>query len=164
MNIPSINFEAQLWSATHRVNRKEEVTVLTLHVHPTEAAQLMDMALQGKRFMVGMAEIADDEQPVEPPAEETVDVPWGPKQTWESMKPSQQAGMLCNGYRFWDFLSANYSEKWDHARKHRHTVDSAAVVVRLICKVASRADLDEKYPLAAKRWAELVREYHVWNG
>lgn len=79
------------------------------------------------------------------------------RQPFDEMKPSQQAGMLCDDVSFTKFLIERHSAEW------RGTAGSpferCAIVVRSICDVRSRADITS----ANVRWRNLVRDYRAWQ-
>ena len=79
-----------------------------------------------------------------------------PKKHWDELKPSQQAGMMCERDDF---------QVWLVGRRFRTPnggaincggpgLEHAAIAVRYFCGVSSRSDLDTN-PEAAKRWREL---------
>ena len=79
-----------------------------------------------------------------------------PKKHWDELKPSQQAGIVCNDHRFDDWLGGPAPEaRWDgETIAAAPDFTSAADYVRWYCGVSSRSELDTD-PAAAKRWREL---------
>lgn len=74
---------------------------------------------------------------------------------WREMKPSSQAGTLCNEAVFHAFLFENYG--FDVTG-----TDQAAIVVRQLCKVESRREFDTD-PDAKVRWQGLDDQYQAWK-
>ena len=143
MTVPTIQFEAQLWRANHSVTQKEEKTVVTLHVHPSEAEPLMNGSIHGKRFQVVMAEIGDDEQPVGVYGE-----PIKPK----DHSYSTRAVMLCKDVGFQKWVAEEYAveaSEWE-----------ATQFIREACCIPSRASLnDPKKQDARDMFDQLQTEY-----
>ena len=79
-----------------------------------------------------------------------------PKKHWDELKPSQQAGMMCEKREFSDWmLSIGPVVRWDRdAVADNYAFETSADYVRWYCGVSSRSDLDT-HPEAAKRWREL---------
>lgn len=78
-----------------------------------------------------------------------------PKQAWNDMAPSQQAGVLCSDDMFWKFLR-------EHRQVDVHNSRSAAEYVRDHCRVRSRADIvegDKSYGY----WRNLVDHFRTWQ-
>ena len=139
-DIEAITFEAQLWAVRHSITKKEEKTVITLHVHPAEAEALMNINLLNKRFQVAMAVIGDDEQPAKLGELDKV-VPQldeirheldqhKPRRKFSDLPRSQQAGMLCKDQDFWAFAAVKSEE-------------GAKEFIYSRCHIDSRAQLDE---------------------
>ena len=68
------------------------------------------------------------------------------------MSLARGAGMLCQNPKFRAFLSAEFGERLDSEKK-------AAKVVRDVCQVKSRAELDTNRE-AGRRWQQLVKEFN----
>lgn len=79
-----------------------------------------------------------------------------PKKHWDELKPSQQAGMMCDASRFGEWCGTNAPEtRWDgRTFNSDDDIEDTADYVRWYCGVSSRSDLDTN-PEAAKRWREL---------
>lgn len=73
------------------------------------------------------------------------------RRSFNELKPSQQAGILCNERAFLKFMSEKFP---DHIRD----CGSTAAAVRELCKVNSRADIT---PDNAE-WSSLVLAYRLW--
>lgn len=78
------------------------------------------------------------------------------KQTWDSMLPAQQCGVLCNEAAFWLYLQE---------RKGWLSVDSAdeaADAVRSILNVGSRRDIRPGSKQATE-WTALASDFRLWK-
>lgn len=75
----------------------------------------------------------------------------GAKKSWHTMKPAQQAGILCNEQSFRNFLRMNGYSNATNPEK-------AADVVREHCDVTSRSDITPDNSL----WRDLVSNYRAW--
>jgi hypothetical protein len=71
------------------------------------------------------------------------------KRDWQSMPPTQQAGIRCSEPMFQAFIQERY-----------HFTEAAAGV-RAICKVETRADL-KPGTISADVWKQLDDEYWIW--
>jgi hypothetical protein len=78
--------------------------------------------------------------------------------SWHRIPRPQQAGILCSDGGFRKYLSRFLGFPGEPM-----TEDEAAEVVREVCGVASRADLDTDQ-CAAFRWRLLERDYRRWDG
>jgi hypothetical protein len=78
------------------------------------------------------------------------------KQKWEDLKLSMQAGMRCEEPAFWKFLTESYPTYWQVNGE-----EQAADLVRLLCKVDSRRELNLD-PEATAKWRDLDRSYQAW--
>jgi hypothetical protein len=115
---------------------------------PTELAT----SAMGQRFMAVLVPLGDFE-----------DVPTSQKPE-NKHKLSQQAAMLCNDGRAHRFFATQHAIDWDfwiREEKDGNPNNVAAHVVRGICGVESRAELDTNTEAAA-RWRNLKAEYEGW--
>lgn len=115
---------------------------LTVTMNPTDLTDNNDGLLldfikcaPGSRFVLAAVRITEDEKPVKP------------KQKFEDMPPSQQAGILCGEPGFQTWLLNKYPK-----------AGTTADCVRAYCGVSSRADLDSD-PVAASNWRFLNDQY-----
>lgn len=100
-------------------------------------------SLDGKRFMVALVQIGDDEQPVEAPE-------------LKGGELAKLAGRWCSDPEFWEWLNQFHSGDLVDSEKR------AAELVRDICNISSRARLDHD-KFAAARFNDLIREpYRAW--
>lgn len=96
----------------------------------------------GKRYMLALVEIGDDEQPVQPKAGEVV----------EKMKGghlARQAGIWCDTPHFWGWLESVHHMPVKNSNK-------AADVLREMLGIGSRAELDNNES-AAERFQTKIR-------
>ena len=98
-----------------------------------------------QRFHLVAVPIADNEQPLETK----------PRKLFEDLSRGQQAGILCSDANFHAFLEQNYD------RAYRGYNGDVVKIVRWICQVRSRTELNEGKP--ATIWDNLVRHYRESN-
>ncbi len=121
-------------------------------------------APMGTRYMIGMAEIGDDEQPVAKRAPAAPAAPEKPRKPLHGYSYAEQAGIRCKNPKFQDFLFGMYAADWGSQDKTGLDRDIIAVfVVRRICQVGSRADLKTN-TVAADIWVNLNAEFEAWAG
>lgn len=78
-----------------------------------------------------------------------------PKRRMSEVRPSEQAGIVCQDPRFWRYLTEVKGMPVD-------TAEQAKRAVYLLCRIDSRRDL---WPgsEAAGRWHELHAAFDVWR-
>ena len=118
---------------------------LTLTVHPDDFPQSMAMAPMGTRYMVGYAEIGDDDQPVTEPTKAR------PKEEDPGKRAVTRAVLLCKEKSFQEWLGPNMSARDDAA-------DWAAKYVRTHCGIQSRSELSTNEE-ARKRFEVIEMEF-----
>lgn len=124
-------------------------------------------AAMGTRFVVAACEKNDDETAVQQPqkALETPRPGSMPSPTGGSKSFAQEAGILCCTESFRTYLRNGYPEIWEEARVTGENLpefnEMAAVCVREICQVESRAQFDTD-KAARDRWIELRGLYWIW--
>ena len=74
---------------------------------------------------------------------------------------AKSAGQMCAELMFQKFLALKYYPDWAGATKGLSFTEIAAHVLRHICNVQSRAELDSNKE-AAQRFHKLMREYREW--
>src|SRR3990167_6715521 len=82
----------------HAYRQTQDGVVVSFVLHPQEVPAGLATAPLGTRYMLALAEIGNDEQPIERPAPE---------------KPhsyAQRAGILCNEPAFWRFLNESHED------------------------------------------------------
>jgi len=89
--------------------------------------------MDGKRYMLALVEIGDDEQPVQKP--QATERPKGGAL-------AKLAGLWCAKPEFWAWASKA-------SGKHIGSAESAAELIRLYCGVVSRAELDSNEAASA---------------
>lgn len=113
------NFEAK----KHAYRQTQDGIVISFVCHPSDLAAALALAPLGTRYMVAVAEIGDDEKPVEPaPAKE--------RKPFDSLPLSQQAAIRCQDNDFKLYLGVNNAEE-------------AAQKLREFCRIGSRSELDD---------------------
>jgi hypothetical protein len=84
------------------------------------------------------------------------------KRRFEDLKSAMQAGIRCADPPFWKFLTEQYADNDVVSNLAEiRCADEAAKVVRNICGVASRSNLNLD-PRAAAKWQELDAYYMLW--
>jgi phage recombination protein Bet len=84
---------------------------------------------------------------------------WSDK--WDALGPVAQAGTLCSKEAFWNFLHEIHGMTL--TKNPKENSELAAVFVRQICGVSSRARLADPHTLAAAKWRQLVADYRAWQ-
>jgi hypothetical protein len=79
---------------------------------------------------------------------------------WSELDLKTQAGIRCADKSFWRFLQPNYQET-NAKGAGEMDAECAAMIVRTLCGVKSRAELDTD-DAAGVRWVELNRAYETW--
>ena len=121
--------------------------VLRFVVQAADMDQRLTSAAMGTRFQVALVEIGDDELPTEKPKG---------KLDWRELQPAAQAGIRCEDPVFQTFLKEEHFPHW-----HKSEFD-AAVCVRLICGINSRADLGTIHR-ARVIWHQLDDQFQAWQ-
>ncbi len=137
---------------------------ISFTVAGTDMDERITRAAMGSRFMAVLVEIGDDELPVHQPAKETQKTSTEPrppapravaKRDWRDLSPAEQAGIRCNEPTFRAFLD-------EECGFVVAEVDHAAVVVRQLCRVESRRELNTSQD-ARQRWRSLDDQFQAWN-
>jgi hypothetical protein len=76
------------------------------------------------------------------------------RKSWRDLPPSQQAAMRCNEPVFCKFLEEKYPTAW-------RELDDAAELIRSVCGVQSRRELDTMQP-SRVIWHQLDSQYQAW--
>jgi hypothetical protein len=124
---------------------------LRFTVASTDMDQRLAAAPMGTRYVGALVEIGDDEQAIDHDAIA--------RSKWRDLGPTKQAGIRCSDPVFWAFLS---EEKRISPDVNDH--EAAAQIVRTLCRVTSRSQLD-KPGLQASRvlWYGLDQEFQAWK-
>lgn len=112
------------------------------------AMQLNDIGA-GKRYMVALVPITDQETPDEAAVEKV--------KSETKMTPAQYAGMLCNVFKFQEYMGC--VEGMDRIGRAALTIEG----VRDVCGIKSRADIKEGTE-ANEKFQALLTDYDVWRG
>lgn len=142
-----------------------QVTKIVIEI-PIESHVLATELLYGKNALVTVAPASLEKVPYgvfDPVVQaELPPKPEEPKRTGLGM--TALAGVLCKDRGFQVWASGYYAKEWAaserdvvaSSRDDRHE-QKAAIVVRTVCRVESRAEFD-KDPAAAMRFEELIRK------
>ena len=123
---------------------------LNLVIAATDMDVRLTGAAMGTRYQCVLVEINDDETPVNHVA---VD-----RDKWRDLGPAKQAGIRCKEPIFWAYLS----EK--HSPTKITDEDAAAVLIRDLCGIGSRADLGKPGHHAGRTlWHQIDHEYQAWK-
>lgn len=165
MTVPAFHFEAK----KHAYRQVQDGVVVSFVVHPNDLNAGFAVAPLGTRYMVALAMIGDDGEPISPEALDqaatdhaaTGSTPAEPKQpvaSGESKKEytlANRVGMTCADKRFQDWLQERgYITA---------STDDAAQWVRMHCGVKSRAQIQPGTDAAA-RWTKLETQYLLETG
>jgi hypothetical protein len=124
--------------------------VLRLVIQAADMDQIIISAPMGQRFQAVLVEIDSDESPVNHDAKQ--------KQAWRDMGATKQAAMRCADPVFWAFLT----EKMPYGKIDG--TEKAAVAVRNICNIETRADLDRPGFVEQRRvWQHLDSAFQGWR-
>ena len=151
-----IAFKGEVWLLSWREshNNGATVTFQLADVEDLDAFKRMTVRKgkrAGQRLACVLVEIGEDEQPV------VQEKKGGPL--------SKSAAQMCENELFRKFLRESYPTNWKqflYGSTTLNSADVAASVVRQLCGVTSRADLDHNHE-AAKRFHELMREFNQWQ-
>jgi hypothetical protein len=136
-----------------------------------EAIKLLGNPLPGKTLKCGIARVSSpiaqrqSTRTVQRDAMDAGSTPVGePKEKtkWQKLRPSAQAALRCQEPEFWDYLEAEFPAHWHQADPPEPDV-LAATIVRDMCGVRSRAELDRD-DQAALAWADIDHRYQDWRG
>lgn len=97
---------------------------------------------EGKRFMAVLVEIGPDEQPV-------------PEDKPKGGERAKWCALRCQEPEFQQFLRRSFPLAWSHGMGDTD-VHRAASVIRAVCLIGSRVELDND-PVSAARFDKLIR-------
>lgn len=112
-------------------------------------AALGGLPIPGSEKPVALARLNDSATPEQPKAKE--------RRSFDELRPSQQAGILCGQGDFQAFLKELYSTK-----TAAFTEGDAAACVRDFCDVRSRGELSTN-ETAARQWHTLRTDFEAWK-
>lgn len=160
------SFEAK----KHGYRQTQDGVVVSFVLHPNDLDAAFAVAPLGTRYMIGFAEIGEDEKPIAPVAQRSEPAahngsvegsnPSGTTKTrtpFNELKLSQQAGIRCGDELFQQFMVERYAGP--HA--YRATADNAATTVRELCNITSRSELDFS-DMAGNIWKRTEQDYQQW--
>ena len=156
---PTFAGEIQLagWSESHTSGCK--VTFWLSSPDELEAFRALTVRkgnTAGHRFMAALVEIGEDELPVQPANIKSYPAKDIPSEKPKGGELARLAGIWCNDPVFWAWLSESRSDNVFNAI-------GAAGWVRFLCRVKSRADLDNS-PDAAKTFHNEIRlPFMAWQ-
>lgn len=102
---------------------------------------------KGTRYMMALAEITDSEDDVKPPADAMPPAPALPK----GGRLARQAGIMCADKAFQRQVEQDHQDDWFQAsRLESDRAVIAAEVIRRVCEIDSRAQLDSDAAAAEK--------------
>lgn len=161
------HFEAK----KHAYRQTQDGVVISFVIHPNDVAPDLATAALGTRYMLGFAEIGDDDQPkrdIPSEAQAVLDQKLLPGEverlTPKDRKPfallplSQQAALRCNDTEFRTFVAQLDGE----GMFLMYDTDMAADYVRGRCGVSSRAELNTSKD-AARHWGILESNFQAWR-
>ena len=123
---------------------------LTLTIGAIDMYEQLALAPMGTRYQLVMVEITDDETPRNYRGEE--------RERWHGISATRQAAIRCQEPLFWCFLE----EEMHYAKVEDE--EMAAKIVREICEVDSRAELDKVgNSLARQKWHQLDNAFGAWK-
>jgi hypothetical protein len=151
-----INIEVMLLSWAETSNGGAKIVLQLADADDLERFKLMTLAKgkrAGQRLAAVFVEIGDDERPV-------------PHRKSGAGPLAQLAGRWCEDERFQGWLFERFHEAvTETAPENCDSFDGAALaamVLRHVCGVSSRAELDTN-PNAGRSFHKLIREpYHAW--
>lgn len=168
------HFEGKL----HAFRRTQDGVVISYVVHPNDVSAAMATAALGTRYMIAFEAMTDNSEPTGNPARSgPYKAGLGPdssgnlagvtdrkdghqskdRRPFASLPLSQQAALRCQDKTFIDFLeqlglTTALEDDWDPAE-----------VVRIYCRISSRAELDKPTPNPAKdHWTRLNGQYEAY--
>ena len=185
MTVPSTHFEAK----KHAYRQTQDGVVISFVVHPNDLNAALAVAPLGTRYMVAVAQIGDDDQPVPPGVksagmdsssihERSLEVADGPlvapistetavapggqtKGGWYGLKPSARAALLCKEPEFWRWAS----ERTGLTLESEKAADAwLKDRIGLFSKADLNPDNSPHNPKALGRFKTIERQYRVARG
>lgn len=145
--------------ADFKIVRGRKCAQLVIEV-PLEQADAALNALGGlpnpaMERWVAVARLNQGKQAAEPKQAKAAD-----RKTWNDLPPAQRAAIKCGEESFRDFLGHKICDQrgWEFPKE----ADEAAQVVRLICGVESRSDLNTD-SAARAAWERIENDYWLWQ-
>ena len=145
------HMEARLMGLSKKRSKDGDYFLLQLSVHPKDMPNELYGVELGTRMGIAMVQIAEDETETQVVQVER------PKQKFEDMPPSQQAGIRCGDIEFQDWITGLSENRHRTFSEGDTGADVAAILVREHCGVDSRSLLNGQ--IASERWKALNIEY-----
>lgn len=147
MNIPTYQIECKKDGIRQN---QDGLMKLTLALHPNDIPAQLYTDPMGQRYMMVLAPIGDDEQPlpVTPKAEKE-------PRAWKELSPVEQAGILATQSAFQSFAGA-INSLVAPAEEH------AAQYIRNYCGIQSRRELICT-AAAQEKFKELCAKFYDWK-
>lgn len=136
----AVNFEA----VKLRMNQTKDGVVLHLAIHPDEVPDALFRSFVGKRYMVAMVELDEQDNPVQP------------NERTEGQKAVQQAALLCKNTDFQRFMV-------DQGHAFAVTEEDCTEGLRDYLGVDTRSELNAN-PEARKRLSVLIQKFKQETG
>ena len=147
---------------------------LTIHVPEEQARQVVD--LFGWPTMVDPVPVAlarlqeggGARRPTRHPTIDTTPVPLPDKpagrakREWRELTPAGQAGIRCNEPRFQAFLREAINRFGLSTHDDCRNENEAAEIVRDLCRVESRSQINKTNPESLRLWHLLEGDYQLW--
>lgn len=162
-------FEGKL----HAFRRTQDGVVVSYLVHPSDVSTELATAALGTRYMVAVAEIGDDEKPIELVQSGDV-VACGPdentngkregldsapaKRKFEELAPSQRCALRCQDASFQQYVAHKFA---GILLPVQGNPDACAERVRNKLGILSRSQLDTDWN-AQRLWDDLESDYQSW--
>ena len=154
-DIPTVQLECKKDGLQQRQDGTWKLTLTVNGEDMENAISTLGRAAMGTRYMVALAQIGDDEQPVQPEP---------PKKVKPPMTEAQRAGMLCADPVFQTWCSQAYPANWQAAMVSGATVpDATARIVRYACETSTRRALDQPGPIL-NRWRSMLAQFEADTG
>lgn len=163
----------------HAYRQTQDGIVVSFVIHPNDVDAVFAVAPLGTRYMVGFAEIGEDDKPSEPEASNCKpdlkapgdnlakqalsggEQPDGsykePRRPFASLPLSQQAAIRCGDVDFQKFMVERYAGP----HPFRASADNAAIMVREACGIASRSEI-LRGTASELLWESIEEKYQAW--
>lgn len=174
MTVLASHCEAKL----HGFRRTADGVVVSFVLHPAEVPKALALDPLGTRYMLALAQIGDDEQPVPPagpssPQRKEIATEGPPevvskrqtpspagghkeRRSWDELAPQQQAGILCSDKGFQQWLTYSTGDVF------RDEEDAAGWLRRKL-GIESRRDLATR-PHLVQKLNRIRAEFLEWAG
>lgn len=158
--VNAVNFEAKKDRLSQNQGGDWKLTVT---VAADSMPQSVLTAPMGTRYVIALVEINDQEEPVEQKTitSNSSGIPNSSKRDWNSLAPSQQAGILCSEPDFQRWITGH--SKWGSGVKDPNIFYSSELARHYVtksCQISSRSEID-KGSYAEGVWNEMVGDYRA---